>query len=253
MSPEIKNTAHRITTKEKIARPLAAIAITGAAMFSVQKDRAGAQIDNHIVPSGHELTLKDNIFSHAEFDILSAEQVATLPQQGPQPPTQEEIENEITELFSKAAADGERAEQARLAHEAQLAEDARIAALNRKNTQQVAPPPAENVSAAASEATPPSSSTKLITGYYCEYDNGYYGDGGGFCGHMANGVNTHAGAAACGPSYPLGTVFNIEGYGEVTCEDRGGGIGDDHIDVFTYYSSGLAAIPTGTREVSQVK
>lgn len=94
---------------------------------------------------------------------------------------------------------------------------------------------------------------KNITGYYCEYDSGYYGDGGGFCGNMADGQTAHNGAAACGPSYPLGTVFQIEGYGEVTCEDRGSGVPDNHIDVFTYFSSGLSSIPVGQRNVVQVR
>jgi len=92
-------------------------------------------------------------------------------------------------------------------------------------------------------------SNKFITGYYCEFDSGYYGDGGNFCGTMANGEIVHEGAAACGPSYEFGTVFEIEGYGEVTCKDTGSAIHDGRIDVFTYYSSGLASIPQGDREV----
>ena len=93
------------------------------------------------------------------------------------------------------------------------------------------------------------SSVKHITGYYCEYDGGFRGDGGGFCGHMANGEIVHTGAAACGPSYPFGTVMEIEGYGEVVCKDRGGAISDGNIDVFTPKSSGLDLIPQGPRNV----
>ena len=38
---------------------------------------------------------------------------------------------------------------------------------------------------------------------------------------MASGRVVYVGAAACGSRWPLGTVLEIEGYGRVTCEDRG--------------------------------
>jgi 3D (Asp-Asp-Asp) domain-containing protein len=91
-----------------------------------------------------------------------------------------------------------------------------------------------------------------ISGYYCEFDSGYYGDGGGFCGAMSDGQIAHLGAAACGPSYPLGTKFEIDGYGLVVCEDRGSGIGDNDIDVFVPFSSELESVPQGYENVTQV-
>jgi 3D (Asp-Asp-Asp) domain-containing protein len=37
---------------------------------------------------------------------------------------------------------------------------------------------------------------------------------------------------ACPPSFPLGTKIKIEGYGVYVCEDRGGAIKGNHIDIY---------------------
>ena len=61
-----------------------------------------------------------------------------------------------------------------------------------------------------------------VTGYYCSQIEGYtVGDGGGYCGNMASGVKVFAGAAACGYHWATGQRLNVDGYGEVTCLDRG--------------------------------
>ena len=80
-------------------------------------------------------------------------------------------------------------------------------------------------------------SSSWVTWHYCAYDGGFYGDGGGFCGHMANGQVVHAGSAACSWNWDLGTVIWIDGVGTVICKDRGLLGSRGHIDVFFYYSS----------------
>ncbi|KKR20441.1 MAG: Conserved protein YuiC [Candidatus Moranbacteria bacterium GW2011_GWA2_39_41] len=37
---------------------------------------------------------------------------------------------------------------------------------------------------------------------------------------------------ACPPQFPLGTKMSIEGYGTFVCEDRGGAIKGNHIDIY---------------------
>ncbi|MDO8240628.1 MAG: 3D domain-containing protein [Candidatus Moranbacteria bacterium] len=37
---------------------------------------------------------------------------------------------------------------------------------------------------------------------------------------------------ACPPQFPLGTKMKIEGYGTFVCEDRGGAIKGNHIDIY---------------------
>ena len=78
--------------------------------------------------------------------------------------------------------------------------------------------------------------TARITYFYCtqgEIARGI-GDGGGWCGHMANGEIVHAGAAACARDY-LGQRFRIVGdpldriY---TCKDTGGGVRGEHRDIW---------------------
>ena len=73
----------------------------------------------------------------------------------------------------------------------------------------------------------------FVTAYYCEQVAGWpLGDGGGYCGSMANGETVHSGAAACGSSWELGTVLDISGgVGRVTCKDRGY-LGASQVDVF---------------------
>ena len=78
--------------------------------------------------------------------------------------------------------------------------------------------------------------TARITYFYCtqgEIARGI-GDGGGWCGHMANGEIVHPGAAACARDY-LGQRFRIIGdpldriY---TCKDTGGGVRGEHRDIW---------------------
>lgn len=38
---------------------------------------------------------------------------------------------------------------------------------------------------------------------------------------------------ACPPNYPFGAKLDIEGYGVYTCEDRGGAIKGNHVDIYT--------------------
>ena len=77
-----------------------------------------------------------------------------------------------------------------------------------------------------------------ITYYYCE---GTGGDGGGFCGHMANGEIVHDGAAACARSR-LGERFRIVGDPAVyTCKDTGSAVDGLHRDIWFRYSADAAA------------
>jgi 3D (Asp-Asp-Asp) domain-containing protein len=50
-------------------------------------------------------------------------------------------------------------------------------------------------------------------------------------GLTASGVQTVPQTVACGPSYPFGTVFIIDGRGYI-CQDRGGAITDGHLDLW---------------------
>ena len=57
-------------------------------------------------------------------------------------------------------------------------------------------------------------------------------------GRTASGLMPRTGAAACGPSWPFGTVFvlpeDVEVLGlpeVVVCMDRGGAVGDNHLDI----------------------
>lgn len=83
--------------------------------------------------------------------------------------------------------------------------------------------------------------TVPVTFYYCEDTTGgaRSGDGGGFCGAMRNGVVAHPGAAACDVAY-LGQRFIIEGdpTGRTyVCADTGGGIQNQHRDIWFLSSS----------------
>ncbi len=75
-----------------------------------------------------------------------------------------------------------------------------------------------------------------ITFYYCSSGtrNGSVGDGGGFCGYMANGQRVHAGAASCAAAY-MGQRFLIVGdplNRVYTCEDTGGAVTATHRDIW---------------------
>ncbi len=60
------------------------------------------------------------------------------------------------------------------------------------------------------------------------------GPNSGYCGRMSNGEKVHDGAAACDPTFlPLGTSFKIRGDPKIyTCEDTGGEITGNHIDLW---------------------
>jgi len=75
-----------------------------------------------------------------------------------------------------------------------------------------------------------------ITYYYCVpgTNPASVGDGGGYCGGMANGETVHDGAAACAPA-ALGQRFTIEGDPTArtyTCTDTGGSVLQDHRDIW---------------------
>ncbi len=83
--------------------------------------------------------------------------------------------------------------------------------------------------------------TVPLTFYYCEDTTGgaRSGDGGGFCGAMRNGAVAHPGAAACDAAY-LGQRFIIEGdptERTYVCADTGGGIHNQHRDIWFLSSS----------------
>ncbi|MDA0350974.1 MAG: hypothetical protein O3A10_02030 [Chloroflexi bacterium] len=78
--------------------------------------------------------------------------------------------------------------------------------------------------------------TASITYYYCTQgaNPAGYGDGGGWCGGMANGEIVYEGAASCSAAY-LGQQFKILGDPTArtyTCADTGGGVTDEHRDIF---------------------
>lgn len=69
--------------------------------------------------------------------------------------------------------------------------------------------------------------TYRITGYTISY-----ADCGKIDGITASGVRAEVGrTCAAGPGLPFGTRVYIEGIGERIVEDRGGGVGNGHIDV----------------------
>jgi hypothetical protein len=94
-----------------------------------------------------------------------------------------------------------------------------------------APPEPESPSPATGEPR-----TERITYYYCERGENpaWWGDGGGFCGAMANGQIVHTGAASC-VSYRMGERFRIQGDPTervYTCTDTGGAVHDGHRDIW---------------------
>ena len=105
------------------------------------------------------------------------------------------------------------------------------------------PPPSEEQGDPASVVGVPFETS--ITYYYCVPGSNpaSIGDGGGYCGGMANGQTVHDGAAACSAD-KLGQQFTIEGdpTGRTyTCEDTGGAVLNDHRDIwFTHSDEGYA-------------
>ncbi|HAS00069.1 MAG: Conserved protein YuiC [Candidatus Moranbacteria bacterium GW2011_GWC2_37_73] len=51
-------------------------------------------------------------------------------------------------------------------------------------------------------------------------------------GITASGIKVHSGTIACPPEFPFGAKLIIEGYGTFVCEDRGGAIKGNHIDIY---------------------
>ncbi len=106
-----------------------------------------------------------------------------------------------------------------------------------------AAPPAPAPAAAAPTSATATSGVRTtsygpasITFYYCAPGtrNGAVGDGGGFCGHMANGERVHAGAASCAAAY-MGQRFLIAGDPldrVYTCKDTGGAVTARHRDIW---------------------
>lgn len=75
-----------------------------------------------------------------------------------------------------------------------------------------------------------------IVFYYCAPGarSGAVGDGGGFCGHMANGERVHAGAASCAAAY-MGQRFLIAGDPldrVYTCKDTGSAVTAGYRDIW---------------------
>lgn len=161
MSPEIKS----ITTKEKIIRLSAVAVVGGAAILSIPKDRDDSHTDNLAISSAHELVLKDNLpsptesngfvpghelilkdneFSSFIFKLQFSEMVAH-PKQGPKEPTAAEIGQEISQGYAKAI---EEKEAARKTEEARTAQEAQIAAVNKKRAA-IPPPVSSDVNAAS--------------------------------------------------------------------------------------------------------
>ena len=69
----------------------------------------------------------------------------------------------------------------------------------------------------------------------------------------ADGSHVAMGMAACGPSFAFGTMFDVPGFGVVTCHDRGGWITDRNIDLCIYTGNAkadrAAAMKWGKRRV----
>jgi hypothetical protein len=108
----------------------------------------------------------------------------------------------------------------------------------------VEPPAAAALeSAAAPVATPYPLDTGdriqvTLSFYYCEHlDPGVGGgDGGGFCGHTADGSAVAPGVAACDAAY-LGQLFRIQGDPAnriYRCADTGSAVGGLHRDIWFY-------------------
>lgn len=51
-------------------------------------------------------------------------------------------------------------------------------------------------------------------------------------GITASGIKVHSGTIACPPEFPFGAKMKIEGYGTFVCEDRGGAIKGNHVDIY---------------------
>jgi 3D (Asp-Asp-Asp) domain-containing protein len=66
-------------------------------------------------------------------------------------------------------------------------------------------------------------------------------------GITASGIKVHRGTLACPSSFPFGTKIEIDGMGMFTCEDRGGAIKGNHVDI--YMSTKKEAFAFGRRNL----
>ncbi len=137
-------------------------------------------------------------------------------------------------------------QQTSLAFNAAEARAAGQALRSQPRTLSIAPPARQPVAqdgrVVAAQAAPDAPATAAgarvtadVTYYYCQAGpTGPIGDGGGFCGRMANGQVVHSGAAACSAQY-LGQRFRILGdpTGRTyTCADTGSAVHGEHRDIW---------------------
>lgn len=165
MSLESNNANSRITTREKVIRSAAVIAITGAGVFAI-KDRDSFAEDNHPNTNpNHELVLDEGVTNvdhngflpnkdlevNQEYSIfdyyLTLQKMIAHPVQGPNPPTEAEIGHELSMGYIKAEDEKEAAEKVRIANEAQIVEEARILALKVQKIPFTPPPTNTEVNA----------------------------------------------------------------------------------------------------------
>lgn len=100
----------------------------------------------------------------------------------------------------------------------------------------------------ANKVAPGTEQTVLITFYYCHKTVEKSDDGGGYCGNTASGIPVHPGSAACprswmGRSFTIPIDPNLLTY---KCEDVGGGVTGNHVDIwFDTNSEGWSSPITG--------
>ncbi|MEX2236232.1 MAG: hypothetical protein WEB00_01665 [Dehalococcoidia bacterium] len=98
------------------------------------------------------------------------------------------------------------------------------------------PIPAEGEAESAPPEAPAETAQVAVTYYTCE---------DGFCGTTASGATVHPGTAACDSDW-MGRSFTMHGdpYGMTyTCEDTGGGVHGNHVDIwFQTHAEGKALI-----------
>lgn len=73
----------------------------------------------------------------------------------------------------------------------------------------------------------------IITEYTAGFESTGKRPGDKDYGITASGKYVKVGYVACDPKYPFGTQFNIEGFGTLTCMDRGSAIKGHHLDIYT--------------------
>lgn len=102
------------------------------------------------------------------------------------------------------------------------------------------------------EPTP--SLTYKITFYTAYEESTGKNPGDSAFGITASGERVNAGiTAACPPEIPLGTPINIQGLGTRICQDRGGAIKGQHIDVYVQSVEQARSLGVQYREVQIVE